>query len=136
MSYNNLDIYLTSTSGSINISNPVPMQNLRLVGYRVKFDTADHAAACDFIRFNTPFFRGNTFIGGCETGENSNYNFGAQGLILFLENNICTVQYPNSWISCAQMIPEAFNYSIEGIDLTGFQSLHLIIGYDSGGIIG
>jgi hypothetical protein len=133
MPFNIIDIFIDGTSGTIKLTNPVPQQNLKLIGYRVYFDTQEHANACDYIKVNFPCFRGNAFIGGTNT-TNTEYEFGLTGLTLLVSDNKITCEFPDAYIPMTDAMDEVFEYSLSGIDLTGLENIHLIFGFDSGGI--
>lgn len=125
-----LDIFVTTTSGYITISSSIPKQNIKLVKFMATFGSATQIVNCRFLKFITPFFRGNNFVSGKNTTEptyTAFYNDG--GVPLLLDFGVTSIGHTNLTIGLTDDIPESFPFTIKGVDLTGFVSLSLCFEY-------
>ena len=111
------NVYITASSGSINLPFPIAKQNVTLRSYRLKFDTAAHSRDCEYVNFN------------CQWLANSISNTYNPGLYLPTQEAIVTLEHPNFEIMASDKIEASFNYNITGGNLVGFQNALLTFEY-------
>lgn len=127
MSSNLIDIYITNTSGFVKLNCAIPKQEITLVSSRIQFTTPAASLACGFIKFETPFFRGNHISSGHCFEDTTYTTVNNNGLVFLLKNEYATISSNgNQKIQLTRDIREGFPYSISGLDTSGFSNAHFV----------
>jgi len=125
-----LDIFVNTTSGYITIPSSIPKQNIKLLKYMAAFSSATDIVNCRFLKFITPFFKGNNFVSGMNSNEVTYSTFYSDGgLVLPLDYGVTSIGHPGLIVGLTDDIPESFPFSIKGINLANFASLTLYFEY-------
>lgn len=90
-------------TGSVEMNTSVPIQNLRLVQYRVKFSADADAQAIDVLGINLPFQ-------GYHDVNNTTANNSA--IPLLIGNTALTLQSVDMDMGVHKEVPRKFNYEI------------------------
>ena len=137
MPKSNLFLRFTGTSGTFTgtAQQYIPQQTMKLVSYRAEFDTAAHALACKFLRFSTYWLGGNATQFGIDSNDNSSYLefYGNRGVTLNLQDQVVTEHSDCQHnYDMTQDCPLTYDWSIYGINLTGFVELTMQFEFDIG----
>src|ERR1035438_4926204 len=111
-------------------NKPIPQQTLTLKSFRAEFDTAAHALACKFIKLNCDWLGGNACLSGLCTGDTYNF-YNTKGPVFELDDQIVTRgQNMELEVDMSGDCNQNFDYTLYGIDLTGFTELTLQFEFD------
>lgn len=134
MSNNILEIYCDATSGTLKTFDLIPKQNLKLVAYRISYDTSAHQKAGIMIKFNTSFLGANNFSRLCDETDVGTYQSStATGIPLPCGATAGEVISVNIDVPMDKDIDGDVSYSLSFAGAsTGFENLTLIFNYSNG----
>lgn len=119
-----LSIHLTSNSGTFEINNQFPQQNLRLCQYRIQM-TSDAVALSQQV----VYFDCNLFNNASITSDRLTHF----GIPIHLDGTAVTVAHPDFSINTSQAAQKNMNFSIKSYNgslVTNLVSLTLTFEYD------
>jgi len=134
MSKNVLNIRVTSTSGFIisSLQKPIPQQRITLKNFKIHFDSAAEALACDMIIFTCPWISSSSCPNMIDTLSEAAFPFYRNGGIIFnVDNQVVTLAVNNEiTYDMSSDIAITYPYNLYGLNLAGFLSLSFQLEFD------
>lgn len=130
-----ISLYIDQTSGTIELPQSIPAQQIKLKSYRMEFDTQAHARDSNMIMFSCEWTKNSPLFNGYTRGTTAGI---FNGLPLLTHNEVVSVQTPDIAFDLAKEINKTFTYRLDGIGdtaMTGFINLSMIFEYSFGGIL-